>query len=115
MHRQIMGVSDPAIKVDHRDGNGLNNCRLNLRLATNRQNVRNNRGRKRRLGPYKGVHPSGRPLKPWAAKITVDGKTVNLGRFTEPEQAARAYDAAARKHFGEFARLNLPDEMGDVQ
>ena len=109
LYREIMGVTDPAIQVDHINGDPLDCRRANLRLATNQQNARNNRGHRRRTTPYKGVSPSGRVSKPWSAKITVEGRTVNLGRFTNAEAAARAYDRAAIEYFGEFARLNFSD------
>lgn len=112
LHRVILGVTDPSIKVDHRNGDRLDCRRENLRTATNQQNIRNNRGKANRTtAPFKGVYPSERPKKPWAAKITVDYKTINLGRFVSAEDAARAYDAAARKHFGEFAHPNFPEEL----
>ena len=58
---------------------------------------------------YKGVSWSSQ-YQAWRACIMLDGKTKFLGRFWEEEDAAHAYDDAAREHFGEYAFLNFPDE-----
>lgn len=98
----------PGVKmVDHKDGNGLNNCRDNLREATKLQNQRG--FQHKRLGTaskYRGVSFHSRDLK-WVAYINVPGKRINLGYFLTEKAAARAYDAAAQLHFGEFASPNL--------
>lgn len=92
--------------TDHIDGNGLNNQRSNLREATYLQNARNRRPRLGCRSAYKGVTwNSGK----WTASIYLDGHCLKpLGRFSCEEDAARAYDAAALEHFGEFAWLNFP-------
>lgn len=63
---------------------------------------------------YKGVIDRSRHIAPgsapWLARIRVDGQLIHIGRFDTEEEAARAYDEAARKHFGEFARLNFSEE-----
>jgi hypothetical protein len=101
MHRLLMGVG-PGQRVDHRDGDGLNNRRSNLRLVTSGLNQANRRVVLSKSG-YKGVtQRAGR----WRAYITVGGKFQSLGAFATPEEAARAYDAAARELFGEFACTN---------
>jgi hypothetical protein len=87
---------------------GLNNQRSNLRPATPTQNRYNQPCRKDSCSGFKGV---GIRRKRWLAKIKVDGKTVHLGMFDDKESAARAYDAAARIHHGEFAYLNFPDQQ----
>ena len=99
MHRQIMAVSDPEIQIDHRDGNGLNNIRLNLRRCTFEQNNRNRR-RSQKGNKFKGVRyrPNGTYLAVVAHQY--------LGTFDTPEEAARAYDAGAIARFGEFAATN---------
>ena len=108
LHREVMG--HPAGKlVDHRDGDGLNNRRGNLRVCTHTQNMRNSQKRCNNRSGFKGVYFH-RHAKKWNALIQVDGKGLHLGSFTDPAAAARAYDAAALKHHGEFARTNFPAE-----
>ena len=92
--------------TDHRDGDGLNNQRSNLREATVSQNQRNARGARNSSSQYKGVGWQSQ-IGRWRAYIWLDGKSKHLGTFTDEVEAAKAYDAAAREHFGEFARLNL--------
>jgi hypothetical protein len=105
MHRQLLGLG-PSETVDHEDGDGLNNQRGNLRPATHGQNMKN-RWKKRNsmVSPYKGVRYCGTH---WMASISIDKKLKKLGKFTVAEDAARAYDRAAREHFSEFARVNFP-------
>lgn len=102
LHRKLLDAS-AGQEVDHRDGDGLNNCRTNLRLATHQQNLCNQRLSRANTSGYKGVH---RCRRRWCAMIKVFQKTINLGAFDDPACAARAYDRAAQKHFGEFARTN---------
>lgn len=89
-------------QVDHIDGNGLNNRRDNLRLATNSQNHHNISKRSDNKSGYKGVCYSGGK---WVAQINVSGKQTYLGRFDTPENAYEAYCEAAKKYHGEFARI----------
>lgn len=106
MHRFILNA--PAeFMVDHRDGNGLNNTRQNLRIATVAQNGYNRKVSKNSTSGFKGVTWVGQHHR-WRATIKVDGKRIYLGEFRNPHDAARAYDVAARAFFGEFALLNLP-------
>ena len=92
--------------VDHINGNGLDNRRENLRPATPLENAANAKRRRDNRSGYKGVSvtTSGR----WIARIQRDRKLTNLGIYPTPEEAAVAYDAAAREVFGEFAWLNFP-------
>ncbi len=107
LHRFIMEAPS-GIMVDHKDSDGLNCQRYNMRLATNSQNNANGRRPAGRAG-YRGVTFSyGKPV----AQIRFQGKHINLGVFLSPEDAARAYDVAALQRFGEFARLNFPHEHG---
>lgn len=95
--------------VDHINGDGLDNQRHNLRQATGTQNNANARRRADNRSGFKGV--SRRPdRRSWHARIQADRKLRHLGDYATPEAAARAYDAAARELFGEFARLNFPME-----
>jgi hypothetical protein len=105
MHRLLMG--EPDCHVDHRDGNGLNNTRENMRVATHSQNSQNRRKRAGTSSRYKGVSWC-RSCSKWEAYISVDGRQRRLGYFDSEIDAALSYDAAASERFGEFARLNIP-------
>jgi hypothetical protein len=108
MHREIVGALMGQL-VDHEDGDGLNNRRKNLRVCTRAQNAQN-----RRLSPgrrFKGVHSTGKKARPFKAMIRADHRTHRLGRFATEIEAALAYDDAARRLHGEFARLNFPDGL----
>ena len=109
LHRVIMGrvlnrPLAPGEEVDHIDGDGLNNSRVNLRLADHAQNCANKRRYRNNRSGYKGVHHSARRNR-WIATINVRGHRLHLGTFTEAEKAGEAYRQAAREHFGEFARF----------
>lgn len=108
LHRLLLGAKDGQ-SVDHIDGNGLNNRRQNLRFATPAQNARNAVGKRRRredTGTRKGVFLA-RPGR-WVSVIGVNGTVKHIGTFDTEEQAALAYDQAAIRLHGEFARLNFP-------
>lgn len=110
MHVDVLGVS----RVDHADGNGLNNQKYNLRKASRSENGRNQKHYACAASRFKGVRC--RENGTWGAQIRIGapdstrGRKVWLGTFGTEEEAARAYDAAAVEHFGEFARLNFPGE-----
>ncbi len=105
MHREIMKCPD-GLLVDHKDRDGLNNRRENLRIATKSQNNANNAGkRSHSTNAFKGV---ARFRKKWRAVIRFQGVRKYLGYFKREEDAARAYDAKARELFGEFASTNFP-------
>lgn len=106
MHRVL--VDWP--RVDHINGDGLDNRRCNLRPATHADNMRNARLRVDNSSGFKGVTASKRAGR-WAAAIHVNGRRLHLGSFEDAQDAARAYDAAALTYFGEFARLNFPQEI----
>lgn len=117
MHRQILGISDQR-KIDHRDGDGLNNRRANLRTATDRENSRNrNHKAKGCTSLYKGVYWNNNSRK-WMARIH-DGKLGPnnkargryLGYFFSERIAALVFDKAASESFGEFAALNFPNRF----
>lgn len=96
MHRVIDQTPD-GFETDHRDGNGLNNRRMNLRTATTAQNQHN------RSGDIKGAFWRKR-RHVWGASIRVHGKRIDLGSFRSEEEAASAYRAAKAKLHGEFSR-----------
>jgi len=103
MNRMIMG--NPIDKyVDHKDTDKLNNQRSNLRICNNSQNQANRKIQKNNPSGYKGV--TRKTKKMWAATIRKDNKNYHLGYFPEKIDAAKAYNEAAIKYFGEFARLN---------
>lgn len=108
MHRFLMGVTGRHNFVDHIDGNSLNNQRDNLRICTHAQNMANSGVQKNNKLGYKGVWLNKRPdrKKKYQASIMANKKVISLGLFYTPEDAARAYNAAAVKYHGEFARLN---------
>lgn len=105
LHRQLLGVSS-EVHLDHQDGDGLNNQRTNLRPATRAQQSANSPKVVGRTSQFKGVSRALRPVG-WKAHIRAGGKVHHLGYFKDEQVAARAYDQAARLHFGEFARPNF--------
>lgn len=107
MHRMIM--NPPAgMVVDHKNRDGLDNHRVNLRNATPGQN---NANRQLRTGVsgFRGVYPS---RDKWGARIRHQRRLLRLGVFDDPAEAARAYDHKAIELHGEFACLNFPEEAG---
>lgn len=106
MHRILLDAPKNR-QVDHRDGDGLNNRRYNIRVCTITQNRQNTRNQENTKTGFKGVcfH---RPTNSYGARIHVNHKKISLQYHPTAEAAARAYDAAALKYFGEFARLNFP-------
>lgn len=101
MHRIIMGANDGQI-IDHMNGNGLDNRKSNLRFCTFSENSYNKKIKKK----YRGVCL--KRGKRWYSSITCQWKTHHLGVHETERDAAMAYDVAAKKLFGEFARLNFP-------
>ncbi len=106
LHTLLTGCS----QTDHRDLCRLNNRRNNLRPANNSQNMANSPLSKRNTSGFKGVR---RARGKWRADIRQEGVKKFLGNFSDPVSAARAYDIAAVRVFGEFARLNFPLDKGE--
>jgi hypothetical protein len=101
-----------AKKVDHENGNGLDCRRNNLRAATHADNMRNAKRKSSNRTGYKGVKYRAKYRKRWIAKIMVNRKDIHIGAFLTALEAARAYDEAAKKHFGPFARTNFSTDRG---
>lgn len=112
MHHLVSGTPEKGYCIDHKDGNGLNNQKANHRLCTIAQNSKNRRsyGTSRFLGvSYMKAN------KKWRSYIQVNGQNKYLGIFLSQHEAALAYNNAAIKYHGEFAKLNvLPDTASTV-
>jgi hypothetical protein len=109
MHRLVVGAG-AEMTVDHVNGDGLDNRRLNLRLATRSQNSANAGPNRRQAGKssrYKGVSWN-KSRSRWVAFINHHGKGHHVGQSLDEDEAARMYDVAAEAVWGEFARLNFP-------
>jgi hypothetical protein len=120
MHRIILSRKlgrelEKGEVVDHIDGDGLNNRRSNLRLATVAQNGQNRRLNSNNTSGYKGVYWEKKHRR-WHVEIDVNGRTKYIGEFKDLHQAGRAYNEAAKVYHGEFARLNvIRDESGGAK
>jgi len=106
MSRMILGCKKGE-QGDHWNHDTLDNRRENLRKCTHAQNNKNQRIPKNNTSGFKGVHLS-KGGKKWEGKIGLRGKAKHLGTFDTAEDAAKAYDRAAKKYYGEFAHLNFP-------
>ncbi len=104
MHRVIM-KAPKSLQVDHINGNTLDNRRINLRLCTKSQNMRNQRISKNNTSGYKGVSWNKRAKK-WVSYIRFNSKQYFLGNFKNIKKAARAYNVASKKYHKEFSNLN---------
>lgn len=105
MHRVVLRA-DPDVLVDHLEGNQLDCRKAKLRPASHRQNSQNRGaigGRR-----FKGIYAFG---DRWKARIKYEGQNIYLGSYPSEDIAAMAYDEAARRLFGDFARLNFPAEV----
>lgn len=108
LHRLLLCF--PILHCDHRDRDGLNNRRCNLRLVTHRENMLNVSSHGGSASKYKGVSPSGSDVNPWRAGIAVNDVYEHIGTFETEEDAAIAYNRRAVELHGELAVLNdVPD------
>ena len=109
MHQLIMGrIVDK--EIDHKDGDGLNNQKYNLRFCTNMENQQNQKkcktyNKRQTSSIFKGVHWN-KLSKKWQAQITYRKKHIHLGFFKVETEAALAYNNASLKYFTEYAKLN---------
>ena len=111
MHHVVLGFPPPGMVIDHINGNGLDNRRENLRFASIGENsMCRKRDQSNNTSGYRGVSWH-KAKQRWEAKITINGRRVYLGRFINKDDAARAYDKAAKEYFKEYAVFNLPDEQ----
>lgn len=104
MHRFIINPPNNFL-IDHKDGDGLNNTKINLRACTHGQNNTNTRLKRANTSGFKGVDWR-RKDNLWRAAIRFNGTKIHLGQFSTKEEAAKKYDEAAIKYHGEFARTN---------
>lgn len=108
MHREVIDIPKHML-CDHKNGNGLDNRRTNLRPATVSQNLCNRRKTKSKTrSKYKGLEWD-KIQRKWKVRIQHNGKRIYLGSFSKEIDAARAYDKKAKVLFGQFASLNFPD------
>jgi hypothetical protein len=104
MHRVILKAKK-GHEIDHIDGNGLNNQKINLRIATRTQNQMNRVIQKNNQSGFKGVCWD-KKSKKWLSQIRIKTHTKFLGYFVNLRDAAIEYNKAAKKYFGDFANLN---------
>lgn len=110
MHRLILNITDDNIKVDHIDGDGLNNQKYNLRTATNQQNCFNVPPKhSNKTVTYKGVYKTEDGT--YEAQIKLNYKSKSLGRYKTAKYAAKIYDAIARYYMGEYAWCNFEEQF----
>jgi hypothetical protein len=105
MHRQITNAP-PHLLVDHRDHNGLNNTKQNLRLCTQSENAKNQRPRNDGSSKFKGVSWNKRD-KHFDVRLRYNGRNLYIGSSKSELEAARAYDSAAKFYYGNFACTNF--------
>lgn len=108
LHREVLGASAKGLVVDHINGNPFDNRRQNLRACANSDNVKNQKLRRdpNKRSAFKGVTRAFTKMERWTAQINANGKHHYIGIYATEIEAARAYDEAAMRLHGEFARTN---------
>ena len=104
-----MGLIIKGLEVDHINRNSLDNRRCNLRIATRSLNGANRVKQTNNTSGFKGVNWFAETNR-WRARLKANGKETHLGYFLSITEAAKAYDKAAKEHFGDFACLNFPED-----
>lgn len=102
MHRAVIGPDSE--EIDHRSHDSLDNRKQNLRQCTRAQNQYNRKVNRNNKSGFKGVRWE---KDQWRSRIKINGKLLHLGFFRSKEEAAKAYDDAAKIHFSDFAHLNV--------
>lgn len=111
LHRFILNIEEGnKLQVDHINGDPLDNRKCNLRIIDNKSNSRNQSLRIKNTSGYKGVSWDKRVRK-FEAYIHVDYKKISLGFFNKKEDAAKIYNEAALKYFGDYAKLNIIESL----
>lgn len=103
MHHDILGKF-VGKEIDHKDGNGLNNQRSNLRICSHSENQHNRNKYKCNTSGYKGVSWHKGKSK-WSAQIRMSGVLIHLGDYTSKLKAYKAYCEACRKYHGKFSNI----------
>lgn len=105
LHWHVMGGKREGFQIDHVSRDSLDNRKENLRWATASQNSYNKKSKVGKSG-YRGVH-----IVQWGyqASVSINGKRTHIAYSKDPLVCAKAYDEAAKKHYGEFAMLNFPE------
>jgi hypothetical protein len=109
LYRYIINYNGKDV-VDHINGNKLDNRKSNLRIVTQAKNMMNKSSHKNATSKYIGVNWD-KNTKSWLVRISINGKSKNLGRFKDEIEAAKVRDIATKEHYKEFGKLNFPDEI----
>lgn len=113
MHREILNVESGFV-TDHINGDKLDNRRQNLRICSQLENTRNRKKRGDCKLQFKGISKNNGSQN-FSSNIKIKGERISLGSFKTQLEAAKAYDQAAIKYYGEFARLNFPETKEVLQ
>ncbi|HEY8659877.1 MAG TPA: hypothetical protein VIM07_04430 [Chitinophagaceae bacterium] len=106
MHREVLGATSRLEKIDHKDGNGLNNQKNNIRKCTHSENMSNRKVSHKKSNKYLGVFFK-KNEDSYQAALKKDGKVYSTGYFKTTEQAAQAYNDLVLKYNPIYGRLNI--------